>query len=115
MGEIAAAYDYLSKADILSSRITKRQAFTLYKYFPVIAQGIAVSKKESSKRFVMYRVPKAFYPKWDNTAAQKIAKELHVSKSEVDLDLIRLVAKKNSDILQKFGLDEDEKASLLSN
>ncbi len=56
--EIARAYDYLSKADLYTARIRKRQAWTLQKYEIELAlYGVALSKTRQSNRFVNYRRP----------------------------------------------------------
>ncbi|MCX6819578.1 MAG: AAA family ATPase [Candidatus Aenigmarchaeota archaeon] len=109
--EIATAYDYLSKADILASRTIKRQAFSLQKYYSLAAQGVALSKKKLPTKYVLYNAPRIFYAK-RKEVPEKLAKALHVSKRDVDMQLIKLLAEKNPELLQKLGLDEDEKEML---
>jgi replication factor C large subunit len=109
--EIAKSYDYLSKADILSSRTSKRQAFSLQKYYSLAAQGVALSKKKPPTKYVLYNAPKIFYTS-KKAVPESIAKAMHVSKREVDMQLIKMLINKNPDLLHKFGLTEDEKENL---
>jgi len=111
---IAMAFDYLSKADIFSSRIIRRQSWSLQKYLSMAAYGTALAKSRPSARFISYRYP-VFARK--NAVLEKISKNLHISKrrAAVYIPVLRMLAKKNSDILEELGIDEKEAAILNSN
>jgi replication factor C large subunit len=56
--DLKRALEFLSLADIVRSRITKRQDWSLFRYYiDFISVGIALSKKESYKKFVRYGFP----------------------------------------------------------
>ncbi len=110
---LAAAYDYLSKADIFYSRIIRRQSWSLQKYFAGIAvYGTALAKEKASMKFVAYKPPK-FYRRMSASALEKLARPLHTSRSKsvAYIPLIRAIAKK-SDICEDLGMDEKEIASI---
>ena len=104
--DIALAYDCLSRADIFRSRIIKRQAWTLQKYFLDLSISGFVLNKGS---VFNYRYPKIMRKSNMSSVAEKISKKLHLSTNEVDMHLIKLLIEKNPDLLQKFGLNEEEK------
>ncbi|MBI4014933.1 MAG: AAA family ATPase [Candidatus Aenigmarchaeota archaeon] len=56
--EIARAYDWLSKADITSSRIIRRQAWALMKQKSVAVAGVALSKSNMYRKFSRYSFPR---------------------------------------------------------
>ena len=110
--EIAKSYDYLSKADLFTSRVIKRQAWRLQKYFLLSAYGIALSKTSPKEKYTMYKSPKILYSRKNNnleSVREKIAKKLHVSKKEAVeyIEIIRTLMDK-TDIEKKFGFDEKE-------
>jgi len=107
--DVAGAYDYLSKADIFRARIMKRQAMSLYKYFIEISfYGVALSKKEPSKKFVMYKFPMLYFRKDElDSVKEKIAQKLHISKKEAG-EYIPLIKIKLEKVKKEFGFDEDE-------
>lgn len=76
--EIALAFDYLSKADIINSRIIRRQSWTLMKYLNTAVYGVALSKTNTNKRFVSYKPPKFFA----RNASLIETAELHCSKKK---------------------------------
>lgn len=78
--EVATAYDCLSKADITSTRIIRRQSWTLQKYLNTAVHGIAMSKKSASRRFVSYKPPRFFSRK--DGADEGISKLLHCSRKK---------------------------------
>ncbi len=77
--DIAKAFDCLSKADITSARIIRRQSWTLQKYLNTAIHGVAMSKKNANRNFVNYMPPKLFARNNDLSGA---AKELHCSKKK---------------------------------
>ncbi len=111
---IAKAYDSLSKADLFSSRIIRRQSWSLQKYFSDISvYGTALAKTRPSARFVAYKYPS--YRRNNRKVLAKVAVALHTSTSHASeyVPVIKMLSRK-TDICGKLGLDEDEAASLLS-
>ena len=107
--EIASAYDFLSKADLFMSRIIRRQAWSLQKYFIDLGVlGVSASKKQVRNVFVSYARPVYRHNSMDG-ALGKISKKLHVSKKDarVYVTLIGELAKK-TDISRKLDLAEED-------
>lgn len=106
--EIAAAYDCLSKADIVTARIIKRQSWALQKYYGSFLCGVSLAKKQSYKKFTAYMFPRIRAARGFEDIAGKISKKLHVSKKEAlqYIPLIALIRNKNLD--EKLGLTADE-------
>lgn len=74
--EIFRAFDWLSKADIFSSRIIRRQSWSLAKYSFLGIAGVALSKDEMYRKFVRYNYPRMI---WKKAGNEKLAPILHVS------------------------------------
>ena len=56
--DLKNALEFLSLADIMRNRITKRQDWSLFRYYlDFISVGIALSKKETYRKFVKYGFP----------------------------------------------------------
>lgn len=112
---IAVAYDYLSKADIFYSRIIRRQSWGLEKYFSSLAvYGTSLAKTRPSVRFVPYKSP-LFSKRINESLLGKIANNLHISKrhAAIYIPVIRMLARKNSDICEDLGMDEKEAAVII--
>jgi len=109
--DIAIAYDYLSKSDIFRSRIIKRQAWSLQKYFFLFTAGFVLSKGSVFD----YQYPKIMKKNNMSSVAEKISKKLHLSvKESLEISgLIKLLIERDSSLAKKFSLDEDE-ISMLS-
>lgn len=56
--EVARAYDWLSKADIASSRIMRRQAWALMKQKSIAVAGVALAKSGMYRKFTRYVFPR---------------------------------------------------------
>ncbi len=96
--EIAKAYDYLSKADLYTVRIIKRQSWNLQKYaIELSLHGVAMSKNHQNKKFVTYRRPK-FYLN-NEYILEAIAKKTHTSKRKAR-DYVQLAK-----ALEDIGID----------
>ena len=109
INSIASAYNYLSKADIFYSRIIKRQSWNLQKYSSGLAvYGTTLAKDRPSVRFVSYKPP-VFFRKGDAVLG-KIANHLHISKGHaaVYIPIIRMLAKRKSNICEELGMDEKD-------
>jgi len=109
----ASAYDYLSKADLFRSRIIKRQAWSLQKYyFNLSAMGMSTNKKQVSSGFVRYMPPKFFFRRNNKAISEKISNKLHVSKarSKEYVPLLKSVidTENRESIINNFGFDEND-------
>jgi replication factor C large subunit len=105
--DLAAAYDYLSHADLFYSRIIRRQSWGLQKYFfDLSVLGTAISKKSASTRFVMYKVPRFYYSE-NKELLRKIGKSLHTS-SKKSAVYIPIIKKELKSVSKKFHFDEDD-------
>lgn len=91
LGDLASAYEFLAKADLFRSRIIRRQAWGLQKYFfDISVFGVVLSKSVPSRKFVMYRPP--FFRKHakENHDLENLARQLHCSRKEA-ADSMRLM------------------------
>jgi replication factor C large subunit len=108
--EIATAYNYLSKADIMRARITKRQLWNLQKYvIELLLRGLSASRTSKQRTFVSYRTP--FFTKKINTGTlEKIARATHVSRksSMCYLDVMKTLVG-NEDFCNSMNFDEDDR------
>jgi replication factor C large subunit len=125
--ELEAAYNMLSRADVLKGRIRRRQHWRFLAYInDLLTAGIAVSKKEKKKKFVQYkqttRLLKLWWAKQKNAKkkaiAQKIAEKTHTSKKEMikSMPYIQNIFQNNkkmaSAIAEELELDNEEIAWL---
>jgi replication factor C large subunit len=110
--DLAAAYDYLSKADISHSRIMKRQAWSLQKYFfDLSVLGVAVCKRNPSGRFVMYKPP-VFHYNSNKELLKKIGKKVHTSSKKAGVYVPIIKNELDDELSKKFDFDEDDVAAL---
>lgn len=111
--DIASIYNYLSRADMFHSRIIKRQAWGLQKYYYNIPiMGLAASKNYSYG-FVRYNPPKFYYNINNMSLLEKISSRLHVSRtrSKEYIPLIKTLINR-PEIAEKFGFDTSDIESL---
>lgn len=122
--DLAAAYDYLSKADVFKGRIRRWQYWRFLVYVNAfMTAGVAVSKKEKYKKMVEYTESKRGLQIWMANMkyqkrmgiAQKIAEYTHTSTKRVINDVLpylQTIFKNNpgkADIIAKeLDLDPDE-------
>jgi len=122
--DLARAYNYLSKADVMNRRIRRWQHWRFLVYINAyLTGGIAVSKDEKYKKFVSYgptqRLLKMFIANMKfqkrKAIAAKIAERTHSSSKEVIKNTIpyfQEAMKKNNnfadEIAEEFDLDKDE-------
>ncbi len=112
--EIAAAYDFLSKADVMAARIIKRQSWSLQKYCSILLCGVAFAKNRSYKKSTLYAFPRIRSMNRElDDIAEKISMKLHASRKET-MQYLRLIAllNKKTDIAKKLGLSDDELDSM---
>ena len=126
--DLARAYYYLARADVMNRRIRRWQHWRFLVYInSFISAGVAVSKDEKYRKVVAYKqserplkiyLANMKYNKRKNIAA-KIARKIHASAKEVIKDTLPYVKvmvkndKQNSQaIVDYFDLDPDEVAWL---
>ncbi|MFQ5474761.1 MAG: replication factor C large subunit [Candidatus Nanoarchaeia archaeon] len=125
--DLARAYDYLSRSDVMNRRIMRWQHWRFLVYVNAfISAGVAVSKDEKYKKMIHYaqtgRLLKIYlanmkYNKRKNIAA-KIAAKTHTSVKEIITDTMPYVRAmmKHDDMADRLvdylDLDQDEVAWL---
>jgi len=111
--EIAFAYDCLSKADVVATRIIKRQSWTLQKYYFNFLCSVSFAKKQSYKKFTSYVFPRFRVNRNFDDIAKKLAKKLHASKKEA-LQYTELISaiKNKKRLSSELGLTEEELETL---
>jgi replication factor C large subunit len=87
--DLKAAFDCVSKADVFMGRVSRRQDWSLLKYATdLMSAGVALSKKDTYKKFSRYQYPKTFivYAQTKKkravmgTITEKMASKCHGSK-----------------------------------
>ena len=116
--ELSKAFDSLSKADIFNRRIMRWQHWRYLVYiYQLLSNGVAFSKDESKKGFVMYKRGSRPLKIWMNnqknfkrkSISEKLSKKFHTSKKgfiKEDLPFLKLLAKQ--DKLPQLGLEDEE-------
>jgi replication factor C large subunit len=98
--ELKAAFDCISKADVFMGRISRRQDWGLLKYVTdLMSAGVALSKKDTYKKFTRYQYPKTFivYAQTKKkraimgTIAEKMVKKCHGSKRLVEREFFPML------------------------
>ena len=122
-GELAKAYEMLSKADVFNRRIRRWQHYRFLVYInALITAGIAVAKNEKYKNFVEYkptgRILKIWWANQKGTKKKEIAKKIalrtHSSKKEIlksTMPYIPIIFKNKdmrNNIINYLDLNEEE-------
>lgn len=128
--DLARAYDYVSKADIMNRRIMRWQHWRFLVYVnDYLSAGVAVSKDEKYKKIVDYERTKRLLTIWMANRkyqkrlaiAEKIADKTHSSKREVvqnTYPYIKEIFARGRDkemiasLIDEFELDSEEVAYL---
>ena len=123
-GDIAAAYDSLSKADVFDGRIRKTN-WKLLKYsIDLSTAGVAIAKKEVYRHFTKYSFP-SYLRNMARTVerratlksiGRKIGARVHVGGKEalVYLPLLKEYSKKHAaEVMEFYDLDESEMAFIM--
>ena len=128
-GEIAKAFDYLSKADVFRSKTHVRQNWRFKKYMiDIMCGGVSISKKEMYRKFSPYRPPQRLKMYGATKMSRKRMKEicetmgekLHVSTRVVANDyfpMFRILMKKKKlkeGLMEEFGLDKEDLKAIKS-
>jgi replication factor C large subunit len=114
--DLARAYDYLSKADIMNRRIKRWQHWRFLVYIKsYLTAGIAVSKDEKYKKFVPYRPTTRLLKLWrakmkyHHTSTRRIVQDV--------LPYMQAAMKKNrklcDELADEFELGKEEIAWLV--
>lgn len=108
---IAGSFGFMSKADIMNSRIIRKQSWNLAKYSNILSfYGTALSKKNSNNSFVRYRPPR-FFPRKSDEPHGKFAAAMHMSKRKLDTNFMRSLAKSRK-TREELGLTKDDVSRL---
>lgn len=122
--DLARAYDFISKADVMRRRIRRWQYWRFLVYINAfLTAGVAVSKDEKYKDINRYRQTMRLLKLWQakmkyqkrKAIAEKIAEKTHSSTKEVIRDMmpyLQFIFKKNKEmgnkIADSLALDEEE-------
>lgn len=126
--DLARAYDYVSRADIMRKRIRRWQYWRLLVYISAyMTGGVAVSKDEKNPSFVSYKPTMRGLFIWQanmkytkrKSIAEKLAPALHTSSKQVVNNVIPYLrgmfrnttpraAAMAAGIAEQYDLDEDE-------
>jgi len=122
--DLARAYDFISKADIMNRRIKRWQHWRFLVYINAyLTAGIAVSKDEKYKKFVPYRPTTKILKMWKanmkyqkrKAIAEKIAAKTHTSTKTIIQDMLpylQVAMKKDKQlseaIAEEFELGKEE-------
>jgi len=122
-GEIARAFDLLSKADIFKQRISSRQNWRFKAYMiDLMSAGVATAKKEMYRKFTHYQYPKNIILLGRTKEGRAFAKEvlikmatqLHCSTKktrEEFLPYLKIMVKNpkfKKELLESFGLTKED-------
>ncbi len=123
-GELARAFDCLSKADIFRGRIRRHQHWRFLAYVSFLSTaGVALAKEQKYSSFAAYqptsRILKIFIANMKyqkrKAIAEKIAAKTHTSKKEAiksTLPYLAIIAKNDKNagdqIAREFDLDKEE-------
>lgn len=122
-GELAKAYEMLSKADVFSRRIRRWQHYRFLVYInALITAGIAAAKKEKNKNLVEYKPTGRILKIWwanqkaakKKSIAQKIAAKTHSSTKDIlknTMPYLPVMFKNKGmkhDIINYLDLNEEE-------
>jgi len=120
-GELARAFDALSRADVFDGRIIRRQHWGFLRYSSdLLTAGVALAKAEPYRKFTAYSFP-TFIRALSASKAErgmekrislKVGKALHCSSKEARecLPLLAMLAEKAGirPLAEWLGLDEEE-------
>lgn len=122
--DLAGAYYYISRADIMRRRIRRRQDWRYQAYiYEYLTAGIAVSKKEKYKKTIQYNPTTRILKLWQanmryakrKAIAEKVAEKTHSSIKDTlksTVPYLQIMFKSNEVLAEKlaseFDLDKDQ-------
>ncbi|MFB6193254.1 MAG: replication factor C large subunit [Candidatus Nanohaloarchaea archaeon] len=118
-GDIAEAYDNISKADVFNGRIMRNQNWKLLKYvYTFSTVGVALSKEEKYEGWTKYQYPSKIKKMGQSRAArnrleaisEKLGEKLHISGREVvkEMPFISKMIDARPEVVEELELEEDE-------
>jgi replication factor C large subunit len=123
-GEVAAAYDALSKADVFDGRI-KKSRWVLLKYsIDLATAGVALAKARAYRKFTKYQFPGYLRSMSASVARRAILKsiglklgaKLHLNRRD-SIDYLPILknagALHGNEMMSYYGLSEDELAFVM--
>ncbi len=118
-GDVAEAYDYVSKADLFNGRIRRTMNWKLLKYVYLFSTvGVALSKEEKYEGWTKYQYPSKIRRMGASRAARntmeqigsKVGERLHISvrESKQMLPFLALLLERDPDLQSQLELTDDE-------
>lgn len=118
-GDVAEAYNWLSKADVFNGRIRRSMNWKLLKYvYKFSTIGVALSKEEKYEGWTKYQYPSKIKRMGSSKASRnkleavskKIGEKLHVSikDSKQMMPFLAEVIDDDPEVAEQLELDEDE-------
>jgi len=119
-GDIAQAYDWISRADLFNGRIRRRMNWKLLKYVYAFSTiGVALSKEERYQGWTKYQYPSKIRQMGSSRASRnkleeiskKLGEKLHISLNESKsmMPFVALLLKYDEKrFAEQLDLDEDE-------
>ena len=118
-GDIARAYDYVSKADLFNGRIMRNQNWKLLKYvYTFSTVGVALSKEEKYGGWTKYQYPSKIKKMGQSRASRnklesissKLGEKLHISGNEAvrEMPFISQMINARPEVIDELELEEDE-------
>ena len=121
-GEIAKAYEYLSKADLFRNWVRIGQNWRFKKYMIDVMCGVSIAKKEMYRKFTHYRPPKRILMyggtkssrKQTKEICQRIGEKLHVSSRIIMREyfpLMKVILKNNEwkeNLVEELKLEKED-------
>ncbi len=120
-GEVAKAFDYLSRADVFEGRIHSRQYWGFLRYVALLVAAVSVAKKEPYHKYTKYTYPQYIKEMFKTVMLRrkikevcaKIGRRLHLSPGEVWDDFpiygrVVLSDKEKAKAFYRLGDDELE-------
>lgn len=100
--DLKNAMNFLSLADIVKKRISKRQDWNLFKYYvDFISVGVSLSKKDTYRKFVRYGFP-TFISKMGAMKAKRKELEEEMEKLQEKMHCSKRVIKEELPYLKQF-------------
>lgn len=122
--DLARAYDFVSKADIMKKRIQRWQHWRFLVYVSAyLSAGVAVSKEEKYRKVVEYKPTSRILRIWMANAkyakrkdiAKKVAEQIHASSKDViqsTIPYLKMMFRRNKELagqlIDEFDFNDEE-------
>lgn len=118
-GDVAEAYNWVSKADLFNGRIRRRQNWKLLKYlYKFSTVGVALSKDEKYSGYTKYQYPSKIRQmgssrgsrKKMESVTSKMGEKLHISGREAvkTLPFVSGLLQEDEELAEFFEFEDDE-------